>query len=142
MVKGMFGKLFGKQEHGGCCDMQIVEESDADTTKAVCDCGGACDIPIQSEERVDNALLVKVLGPGCKKCHQLHDNVVEASKKVDVPIKVEYVTDIAEIAAAGVMSTPALNINGEVVSSGKVLTSSEIQLLLEKAISSDGGRRG
>ena len=131
MAKGMFGKLFGKQEHGGCCDMQIVEESEGTSPDGVCDCGGACaPAGAGAEDASGAAVSVKVLGPGCKKCHQLHDNALEAARIAGKPVDVEYVTDVAEIAAAGVMATPALMVEFAVVSSGKVLKPSEIAKLL------------
>lgn len=114
----IFGSLFGKKDekaHGGCCDMRIVEEPE-------CGCGCSCE-PAPSSDGV----VVKVMGTGCKKCHQLHENALEAASLIDKAIKVEYVTDLAEIAAAGVMSTPALIIDGKVVSAGKVLSVAEIE---------------
>lgn len=95
----IFGSLFGKKDggsHGGCCDMRIVEEP-------TCDCGGACDSASDSGD----GTVVKVMGPGCKNCHQLHENALKAVERIGRPIKVEYVTDLAEVAAAGVMSPGA-----------------------------------
>lgn len=131
MAKGLFGKLFGKQEHGGCCDMQVVEEPDASSSEALCDCGGECGA-VDPGESVSSgmAVSVKVLGPGCKKCHQLHDNALEAARIVGKPVDVEYVTDMAEIAAAGVMATPGLIIDGKLISAGKVLSPAELKALL------------
>ncbi len=68
-----------------------------------------------------------VYGTGCKKCRQLHANVAEAAGP---GVEVEYVTDMAQVAAAGVMSMPALAVDGEVVSSGKVLSVEEAARLL------------
>ena len=133
MAKGMFGTLFGKQEHGGCCDMQIVEEPQGTSPDGVCDCdcGGACAPAGAGAENASGAAVsVKVLGPGCKKCHQLHDNALEAARIAGKPVDVEYVTDIAEIAAAGVMATPGLIIDGKLVSAGKVLSPAELKALL------------
>lgn len=131
MAKGMFGKLFGKQEHGGCCDMEIIEEPETASSDAACDCGGACD-PTDAErgDASGAAVSVKVLGPGCKKCHQLRDNALEAARLSGKPVEVEYVTDMAEIAAAGVMATPGLMVDGKLVSTGKVLSPGELKALL------------
>lgn len=115
----IFGNIFGKKDekaHGGCCDMRIVEEPA---------CGCSCE-PAPSSDGV----AVKVMGTGCKKCHQLHENALEAAKRAEGAVRVDYVTDIAEIAAAGIMSTPALLIDGKVVSTGKVLSADEIEGLL------------
>ena len=68
-----------------------------------------------------------VYGTGCKKCKALHANVVEAAGE---GVEVAYVTDMAQIAAAGVMSMPALAVDGKVVSSGKVLSVEEAAKML------------
>ena len=81
-----------------------------------CNCGGGC------EPETAAASAVKVLGGGCKNCHKLMDNTQEALKSLGINDTVELVTDMAAIAAAGVMSTPALVVDGKVVSSGRVLT--------------------
>jgi small redox-active disulfide protein 2 len=73
---------------------------------------------------------ITVYGTGCKKCHQLHKNVLEAAQKTEEPLIVEYVTDVVAISAAGVMTTPALSIDGQVVSMGRVLDVSTIVTLL------------
>jgi small redox-active disulfide protein 2 len=73
---------------------------------------------------------ITVYGTGCKKCEQLHTTALEAASKMNVPIEVNYVTDIVEISAKGIMSTPALAIDGQVVSMGKVLDVNTITTLL------------
>lgn len=76
------------------------------------------------------SITLTVLGPGCKRCHQLHENAQAAASKADGSVGVEYVTDPAAIAEAGVMSTPALLVNGKIVSQGKVLKVDEVEKLL------------
>lgn len=71
---------------------------------------------------------VTVYGTGCKKCQTLHRSALEAAEGRDV--QVDYVTDMAQIAAAGIMSMPALAVDGQVVSSGKVLGTDEVAALL------------
>ena len=67
---------------------------------------------------------IKILGSGCKACHQLYDNTIKA---VDgTGIEVEYVTDLQKIMEYGAMSMPALVINEKLVSSGKTLKRAEI----------------
>lgn len=120
----IFGNLFAKKNDEGpegCCDARIVEEPS-------CGCGGACE-PAADGERI---LVVKVMGTGCKKCHQLHENALEAAGRIDKAVRVEYVTDLAEIAAAGVMSTPAIIIGGTIAFSGKLLSTSEIETLIDQ----------
>ncbi len=73
---------------------------------------------------------VQVLGPGCSRCVTLHENVMKAVRESGVPCEVEKVTDMKEIMAAGVMSTPALVVDGQVKSAGRVLTPDQIKPLL------------
>lgn len=75
--------------------------------------------------------LVQVLGPGCPKCEKLKKNVEEAAKTAGVEALVEKITDIGQITAFGVMMTPALVVDGEVKSVGKVLSPDEIKTLLQ-----------
>lgn len=65
---------------------------------------------------------VQVLGSGCDRCKKLAANMQEAAAKLGLPCEIEKVTDINEITAFGVMMTPALAIDGKVVSIGKVLS--------------------
>jgi small redox-active disulfide protein 2 len=75
---------------------------------------------------------IKVLGPGCKKCHQTETIVKEAVAEADASAVVDYVTDIAEIAKHGVFSTPAVVIDGVVKCTGKVPTKAEVRGWLGK----------
>lgn len=74
---------------------------------------------------------IEVLGIGCKKCQQLEANAKEAIATLNLDAEILHITDPIEIAKRGVMSTPALTINGKVVSKGKVITPAEIQPLLQ-----------
>ena len=74
---------------------------------------------------------VKVLGSGCKNCHNLFEAATEAVNKLGLPVKVEYVTDMAEVAKYGAMRMPALVVNDKVVSMGKVLKADEVESLLK-----------
>ena len=74
--------------------------------------------------------LIQVLGPGCAKCEKLKHNAEEAIQQSGVEATVEKITDINEITGFGVMMTPALAIDGEVKSVGKVLSSGDIKDLL------------
>jgi small redox-active disulfide protein 2 len=75
---------------------------------------------------------IKVLGPGCKKCHETEKLVREVVAEVGSDAVVEYVTDLAEIAGQGVFSTPAVVIDGKVKVSGKVPSREEIRSWLGK----------
>jgi len=73
---------------------------------------------------------VTVYGPGCKNCVNLADNAKEAIADLELDAEVEKVEDMAEIAKAGVMSTPGLAIDGEVKVKGRVPSTDEIKELL------------
>lgn len=75
-------------------------------------------------------MIIKILGSGCKKCITLGENTQAALANLGREAQVLKVTDIAEIAAHGVMSTPALVIDDKVVSVGKVLSTSDVEKLL------------
>ena len=73
---------------------------------------------------------IEVFGMGCRKCHQLEANVKQAVAKRGISAEVEMVTDPVKIATAGIMMTPALAINGDVVTMGRVTSVQEILELL------------
>ena len=78
---------------------------------------------------------VEVLGPGCKRCDQLYENTQNAVAELDTPGQIEVVKigDINYFAKMGVFMTPGLVIDGEVVSTGKVLSPDQIkQKIAEK----------
>lgn len=74
---------------------------------------------------------IEVLGTGCAKCQRLLNATKEAVAKNGMFVQIEKVEDIVKIMNYGVMSTPALVIDGVVKSSGKVLSVEEIQTLLK-----------
>ena len=78
-------------------------------------------------------MIIKILGTGCKKCVTLTENTRAALANLDCEAEILKVTDITEIAAMGVMSTPALAIDDQVVSMGKVLSPAEVEVLLKKS---------
>lgn len=73
---------------------------------------------------------IQVLGTGCKKCRMLKENAEAAVQKSGVEAKVEKIEDINEIVKFGVMTTPALSIDGQVKFVGKVASAEEIAALL------------
>lgn len=73
---------------------------------------------------------IQILGTGCPKCKQLTANAEAAVKDLGIKAKVEKVEKIAEIMKFGVMITPALVVEGQVKSVGKVLSTEEIKALL------------
>lgn len=76
---------------------------------------------------------VQILGTGCPKCKQLMANAEEAVTQAGIDAEVVKIEKLPEIVAFGVMSTPALAIDGEVKSAGKVLSVAEITKMLEGA---------
>ena len=70
---------------------------------------------------------IKVLGPGCQRCEQTEKNVREAVAEAGVDTTVDKVTDVMEIAKYGVFGTPAVVVDGEVKSVGKIPTKDEIK---------------
>lgn len=97
-----------------------------------CCCGCSCDQ--ESMEAAENAkndgARVRILGAGCVKCNDLERNVKTAMQQAGINPDIDHVTDFTEIAAYGVMTTPALVIDGKVVSLGKVLSAEEVKKLL------------
>ena len=61
---------------------------------------------------------VKVFGPGCKRCETTEQMIRDAAARLGVDVDVEKVTDYADIAMAGVMSTPGIAIDGKLVHAG------------------------
>ena len=74
---------------------------------------------------------IKVLGSGCKKCQLLEKHVHQALEALSKDATVEHVTDINAIADYGVMQTPALVIDGDVVMSGRVPSVKKIKAMLD-----------
>jgi len=104
------------------------------TKDASCCCGGKCDP--EDMAKADGAKAegasVKVLGSGCAKCNQLEAAAKAALGQLGMDTTIEHVTDFAQIASYGVMTTPALVVDGKVVSYGKVLKSEEVAAILKK----------
>ena len=75
---------------------------------------------------------IKVLGTGCSKCTTLYDNVKNALAELGIDAMVEKEQDIMKIMEYNVMSVPALVVDSNVLSTGKVLTIEEVKKLLCK----------
>ncbi len=82
-------------------------------------------------ETISGICCIKVLGAGCASCHQQYENAKSAVRNIGLDIEVEYITDMAKIMEYGVMSMPALVVNEKVVSTGKVMKSTEVEKLLQ-----------
>lgn len=99
--------------------------------KKTCDC---CKCNQNSNEQTDKVITPKfiVLGACCKKSADMFQNTIKAVKNLGFEDTVLNIGDMAEIAKYGVMQTPALVINGKVVSYGKLLTVEQIEELIKK----------
>jgi small redox-active disulfide protein 2 len=75
---------------------------------------------------------IKVLGPGCRKCRETEKIVSEAVAEAGVAAEIEKVTDLMKIAGYGVLGTPAVVVDGEVKSVGKVPKKEEVKAWIEK----------
>ncbi|MGN0598070.1 MAG: thioredoxin family protein [Ruminiclostridium sp.] len=107
-----------KEEAKTCCS---CSSNQAEEISCTC-CG----------EEIKGICCIKVLGAGCKSCHELFENAKKAAAELGLGVEVEYITDMQKIMEYGVMSMPALVVNDKVVSMGKVLKPGEIEKLLTK----------
>lgn len=73
---------------------------------------------------------IEILGTGCPKCRQLEQNARDAAAESGVEIEIVKISELSDIMNYGVMMTPALAIDGEVRSTGKVLTKDDIKKLI------------
>ena len=121
-----FGKK--KEEKSCCCGSEPKVEETA------CCCGSApkveetacCGAP------VEGICCIKVLGAGCKSCHEQYENAKAAVQALGLKVEVEYITDMEKVMEYGVMSMPAIVVNDQVVSMGKVLKAADVEKLLHK----------
>lgn len=99
-----------------------------------CCCGGNCNAKATAHTETANKVgaSVKVLGSGCAKCNQLEAAAKAALEQLGMNTVIDHVTDFTQIAAYGVMTTPALVVDGKVVSFGKVLKTEEVVKILQK----------
>lgn len=108
-------KLFGKKEE-----------------KSTCSCGGNCSPEaMQNAEQIKKENGIKILGSGCAKCVALENATRIAITELGLDYDIQHITDFTQIASYGVMTTPALVLNGKVVSYGKVLTVDEVKKIIE-----------
>ncbi len=159
---GIFGFGKKKKEEacgcGGACDTKQEAKvyNEQGEEMAQCDCGGMCSVSeIEAKKAAENAhggccgsidadsvtkaqaaqsegASVKILGSGCKKCNTLEEATREALQNLGMDTAIDHVTDFAAIASYGVMTTPALVVDGKVVSYGKVLKTGEVEAILKK----------
>ena len=122
-----FGKKKEEEKKSCCCGSTEpkAEESAcccaASKTKATSCCCGA---------PVEGICCVKILGAGCKSCHEQYENAKAAVQALGLNVEVEYITDMEKVMEYGVMSMPAIVVNDQVVSMGKVLKAADVEKLL------------
>ena len=117
---------------------RLEKEEEKKTPACACSCGCAA----SEAESITNdccpdlkegeICCIKVLGAGCKSCHEQFEYTKQAVKDMGLSVEVEYITDMQKVMEYGVMSMPALVVNEKVVSMGKVLKSSDVEKLLHK----------
>lgn len=75
---------------------------------------------------------IKILGTGCPKCKKLTENVIEATKNLNMECEIEKVEEVDKIMEYGIMLTPGLVIDDKVVAAGRIATVREIEEYLDK----------
>lgn len=128
-----FGKKKEEVKEAACCCSTPAPEVKLEPT---CACNGNAPEFVASESCCGGEECgiqsIKVLGPGCKSCHELNAACNAAVKELGMELEVDYITDMEKIMSYGVMSMPALVINEKVVSMGKALKTEDVIKLLKK----------
>ncbi|MFW6179218.1 MAG: thioredoxin family protein [Desulfohalobiaceae bacterium] len=87
---------------------------------------------LEVKEAGSSSPSLKVLGPGCSRCDNLHKELVEVLAKLGLAAEVEHITDPKEIASYGVMGTPALVVGNQVKCVGRVPSRQELEKWLQE----------
>lgn len=93
-----------------------------------CGCASGCSTPADN-----TGAAILILGGGCANCQALERAVRAAIAELNIQEEVGHVTDFSQIAAYGVLTTPALVVDGQVLSAGQVLSVEQAKALLAKA---------
>lgn len=132
---GLFGFGKKKEEEKKQAPTCCCGGSDAPAEETSGCCCGSTDQAGESAyccESGSGIASIKVLGAGCKFCHEQYKNAKAAVKALGLPVEVEYITDMEKVMGYGVMSMPAIVVNEKVVSMGKVLKAADVEKLLHK----------
>ena len=122
----LFKKKEEKKAPACCCN------TEPKTDETACCCGSkVAEATTCCGKPVDGICCIKVLGAGCKACHQQFEYAKEAVANLGLNIEVEYITDMEKVMEYGVMSMPAIVVNDKVVAFGKVLKTVEVEKLLK-----------
>jgi len=82
---------------------------------------------------------IKVLGPGCARCHQLEQTVKEVVKELSIDADIEYVKDIKKIMEYPILTTPGLVIDEKLVCSGRVPSKADVTTFITTALDKEYG---
>ena len=118
---------FGKKKVSSCCCGST--ETNVEETP-ICCCGSEEATSCCCGKPVEGICCIKVLGAGCKSCHEQYEYAKKAISNLGLGIEVEYITDMEKVMEYGVMSMPAIVVNDKVVAFGKVLKTAEVEKLL------------
>ncbi|MFO8144050.1 MAG: thioredoxin family protein [Dehalococcoidales bacterium] len=80
---------------------------------------------------------IKILGPGCHKCHELDKRTREVIKELGLDVNVEYVQEITKLVEYSILFPPGLIINDNLISSGKLLSKKEIKDIIVSAMNQE-----
>lgn len=111
---------FGKKKEEAACNCGCPTSEISEITNDCC------------SESKDGICCIKVLGAGCKSCHEQYENTKEAVKAMGLSVETKYITDMQRVMEYGVMSMPAIVVNEKVVSMGKVLKAADVEKLMHK----------
>jgi len=81
---------------------------------------------------------IKILGPGCARCHELDKRTREVVKELGIDASVEYIQDINKIIEYSILTTPGLVVNEKLVCSGRVPSKTEISQIITSALDQEG----
>jgi small redox-active disulfide protein 2 len=85
---------------------------------------------------------IKILGPGCARCHQLGKTTREAVKELGIDAEIEEVKDINKIMEYPILTTPGLVIDGQLVCAGRIPAKTELTQLIANALTKEGEDKG
>jgi len=119
--KGFFASLFAPKKC--CCNSSFVVEKPKDNECCPDGCcpEGCCD---------SETIKIEVLGPGCAKCKATYDVVKRVVEENGINAQIIKVESMEDILNSGIMTTPAVKVNGELVVRGYVPSASEMKKLL------------
>ena len=108
------------------------KKTEGKSTSCCCGCNCNAKSMAKAETAKAEGASVKILGIGCANCNALEVAAKAALEQLGMDTTIDHVTDFSQISAYGVMTTPALVIDGKVVSYGKVLKTDEVVKILQK----------